>query len=207
MKRLLVFCALPFILLAVGCALAILLGRSQPPIDLVRVAGLSYCHAQVCFRGVALGTDWESAMEKLTPNVNDFRRYTILVNTTDAVYDMTPLESDLSLVGQIEVGPTISFGVDLGDIVGQYGAPCLVSYLAPPFGGVQISLIYPGFDVVTPRFDVTENNTLGFQSLDPVMPIAYADFYLGDDNCPISAQLPNHTSVVAWRGFARLQLK
>lgn len=204
MKKLLVVCGLMTAMIGIVCISSITMGQSYQPVDLVSAAGLSYCHTQICFRGIALGTDWYTAMAKLTPNVDEFRRYAIQVNTTDAVYNMTPLDSDQTLVGQIEVGPTIGFGLHLGDIVGQYGAPCLVSYLTSVSGFVQLILIYPQFDVVTPRFHVT--GSTGFWTLDPGMSVVYADFYVSSGGCATPDQYPTNVQSVAWHGFARFRL-
>src|SRR5579859_3996280 len=104
MKRLLVFCGSIITLIGIACGSAILFGHTRPPIDLVSAAGLNYCGSQVCFRGVALGTDWKNALEKLTPNADYFGRDSLQVETASFIYDMTLLDSDHPIVGQIEGG-------------------------------------------------------------------------------------------------------
>jgi len=201
MKQLLVFCGLTIAVFGIMAIGIITIGRSYPPINLVHAAGLDYCGAQVCLHGVALGTDWKNAMEKLTPSANFFGRDSLEVITPSVIYDVAASLIDNQFkVGQIASEPNDGLILLLGDVVGQYGAPCLVSTLISTTGDVQITINYPTFAVVTPRFDSTRSQALGWK-LAPQMPLEYVDFNMFQDNCAIPGQLPTDTKDIVWHGF------
>ncbi len=205
MKHLLIICFATVGLIATACVTVILFGRSRPSIDLVSAAGLNYCGTQVCFRGVALGTDWKNAMEKLTPNADYFGRDSLEVETPDFIYDMT-LDYNQPVVGQLGSGSTNDFTLLLGDIVARYGPPCLVSYVLDTNDFTnQITISYPQFDIQTPPLtpDVMKSFDFNDKSwwLDPRMPIQYIDFHLENGVCATPEQIVHTSEVTRWYGF------
>lgn len=189
------------------CSAGALAGRIEEMPNMFERLGFRMCDGEACFRGIKLGTDWQTAQDILPAAVAEGDYLELPVNI-DNVMGIR--------VGREANDKTVQFiGIDLADprrlkarvppvetagtIVAQYGAPCRMD-LYSGNGVPRIMLfIYPTLTVFVDVANGVQPSTADFR-LKPESPVV--GFWIaGTKN---DGRCANTTSqyVGPWQGFA-----
>src|SRR5262245_53514163 len=119
-----------WLMFAAACAVAIAIGRLDHTPNTLQALGFGLCKREACFKGIKVGTDWQTARVSFTQAIEQPDLLDIPINTENIrsiyassqeykgakVYDIYPVP--------INVNDPKMFSTSIGAIVLQYGVPC-----------------------------------------------------------------------------------
>lgn len=190
------------------CGLVIISGRSQSTPDVLQKYGITRCNDRLCFMGIAPGiTSWSSVLDRFAaddPNKDNFAALMIPIDrasnvdgTLSSSSDKTTLQIIAIDFGDYESAP------ELGAIVAEFGAPCLVHLDAVRRVSSSVILEYPSFRVEFKIYYEHNDDPLG--SINPSLKIQGIFLNDGQGTCvPIGAEIEDSFST-HWLGFTSLE--
>jgi hypothetical protein len=135
--------------LAATCAVVVVGGRLDPTPSTLEKLGFGLCDGEACFRGIKLGTDWQTVRRVLPQAAETYRVFELLIRPDTMRMVRIGVEVPGVNVKYINIEavdanqPLRLTTITAGNIVAQYGAPCRLYLTYMGVNPFQMILIYP----------------------------------------------------------------
>ena len=158
-----------WITLVVGCAAGVALGRADSNPTALQRLGLTLCGGEACFRGIRVGTDWQTVRRLVPEAVERFGSYELplradtLRNVRIGV-EVPGVNVQFVKIESADVAQPLRLSsITAGAIVAQYGAPCRLYLTYVGVNPFQMTLIYPTLSVSAYLIPDSPSGSVGFR--------------------------------------------
>ncbi len=193
-----------WLICAVVITAGVIVGRAQPPLDIIEAFGIDKCEGVPCVQGVIPGvTLWSEALTRTADRVPEvgqlnmggslgiYTRHFISIRVP--AFQTNFYEGALGRVRDIVILNLYQRRLTADILIAQYGSPCKVRVQDfPP----ALELVYPYYSMHIPLNAVTGNRLM------PDFPVQY--ILLARNSC--SMETVNEKQYeMSWLGFTRLE--
>lgn len=197
--------------LAVICVGALLVGRRNAGLPVLRTLGFDVCEGKPCYKGIRPGMEWASAQRQLASNRSGNSgtpgtAASVTVNASDVASSNVPIDDvqlyseGSTMVKAIAVEGLTEQGlpITIGAIIAQYGTPCRLDWYGNDYGPNRVFINYPDLLVFATIAIQPVDNPADLR-LQPNTPVQ--ELWITDDGDGRSCSTPVSGTSGPWRGF------